>query len=105
MARWTISRRPSRRWSTSCAPPAARPRARAGARWRALVLVPTEGLRRLCRQLAERVGLEALEIALVDDWLFARARAVFARLPERLGGGASAATIRLKRHPAVRAVL
>jgi len=67
--------------------------------------VPTEGLRRLCRQLAERVGFETVEIAILDEWLFARATAAFARLPARLGADASAATIRLKRHPAVRAVL
>jgi hypothetical protein len=75
--------------------------------WRALVLVPTEGLRRLCVQLIDRVGLDGagIEVAIVDDWLFARARSAFARLPDRLAQDASAATIRLKRHPAVRAVL
>jgi DNA helicase-2/ATP-dependent DNA helicase PcrA len=79
--------------------------ARGARAWRALVLVPTEGLRRLCRQMAERIGVGAVEIALVDEWLVARAREAFTRVPDRLGQDATAATIRLKRHPAVRTVL
>lgn len=74
-------------------------------RFRALVLVPTEGLRRLVGVLAERLELRKLEIALVDDWLVERARRAFAGLPKRCSEGATAAVIALKRHPAVRAVL
>lgn len=74
-------------------------------RFRALVLVPTEGLRRLVRLLADRLGIEKLEIAVLDDWLVARARAAFTGLPDRLTEGAHAQVIALKRHPAVRAVL
>jgi DNA helicase-2/ATP-dependent DNA helicase PcrA len=74
-------------------------------RFRALVLVPTEGLRRLVRLLAERLMLEKLEIAIVDDWLVERARAAFTGLPSRVSSGAHAQVIGLKRHPAVRAVL
>jgi hypothetical protein len=76
-----------------------------GKRFRALVLVPTEGLRRLCRLLAERLGLHRLEIAVVDDWLVQRAREAFPGLPKRLSEGATAQVIATKRHPAVRAVL
>lgn len=76
-----------------------------GRRFRALVLVPTEGLRRLVRILADRLGIEKLEIAVIDDWLVARARAAFTGLPDRLSEGAHAQVIALKRHPAVRAVL
>jgi DNA helicase-2/ATP-dependent DNA helicase PcrA len=74
-------------------------------RFRALVLVPTEGLRRLVRVLADRLGIGKLEIALVDDWLFERALRAFPGLPKRRSEGATAQVIALKRHPAVRAVL
>ena len=81
-------------------------RARAhGRRFRALVLVPTEGLRRLCRILADRLGIERLEIAVVDAWLVERAHKAFPGLPKRLSEGASAQVIALKRHPAVRGEL
>ena len=81
-------------------------RARAhGRRFRALVLVPTVGRRRLCRLLADRLELERLEIAVVDTWLVERARKAFAGLPKRLSEGASAQVIALKRHPAVRGEL
>jgi DNA helicase II / ATP-dependent DNA helicase PcrA len=74
-------------------------------RFRALVLVPTEGLRRLCRLIADRLGLEKLEIAVLDPWLVARAHEAFPGLPKRLSEGATAQVIALKRHPAVRVVL
>ncbi|MCE9573898.1 MAG: ATP-binding domain-containing protein [Deltaproteobacteria bacterium] len=74
-------------------------------RLRVLVLVPTPGLRQLCRQLIDRLGLERVEVAVVDEWLLARGRAAFAGLPERLADDAEAQVIRLKRHPAVRGVL
>lgn len=77
----------------------------AGRRFRALVLVPTEGLRRLVRILAERLELARLEIAVIDDWLLARARSAFPGLPKRTSEDATAAVIALKRHPAVRAAL
>jgi len=76
-----------------------------GRRFRALVLVPTEGLRRLVRILADRLGVERLEISVFDTWLLERARVVFPSLPKRLSENASAQVIGLKRHPAVRAVL
>ncbi|MEO6774291.1 MAG: ATP-binding domain-containing protein [Kofleriaceae bacterium] len=73
--------------------------------FRALVLVPTEGLRRLVRLLADRLELPKLEIAVLDEWLVERAHLAFTGLPKRLSEGASAQVIALKRHPAVRAVL
>jgi hypothetical protein len=76
-----------------------------GRRFRALVLVPTEGLRRLVRVLADRLGIGKLELALVDDWLLERAGRAFPGLPKRRSEGATAQVIALKRHPAVRAVL
>jgi hypothetical protein len=74
-------------------------------RFRALVLVPTEGLRRLVRILAERLQIERLEIAVLDAWLVERARAAFPGLPKRLSEEATASVIALKRHPAVRVAL
>lgn len=74
-------------------------------RFRPLVLVPTEGLRRLCRLIADRLGLAKLEIAVFETWLVERARRAFPGLPKRLSEGASAQVIALKRHPAVRTVL
>ncbi|HEY4059200.1 MAG TPA: ATP-binding domain-containing protein [Kofleriaceae bacterium] len=74
-------------------------------RFRPLVLVPTEGLRRLVRLLADRLGIARLEIAVLDEWLVERARAAFTGLPTRLSETAHAQVIALKRHPAVRAVL
>lgn len=81
-------------------------RARAASRrFRALVLVPTEGLRRLVRILADRLEIPRLEIALIDDWLVERARAAFPGLPRRTSEEAAAQVIALKRHPAVRVAL
>ncbi|HEY5948501.1 MAG TPA: ATP-binding domain-containing protein [Kofleriaceae bacterium] len=74
-------------------------------RFRALVLVPTEGLRRLCRLIADRLGLPKLEIAVFESWLVARAQQAFPGLPKRLSEGAGAQVIALKRHPALRVVL
>jgi DNA helicase-2/ATP-dependent DNA helicase PcrA len=77
----------------------------ASRRFRALVLVPTEGLRRLVRILADRLAIAKLEIAVIDDWLLQRARAAFPGLPKRTSEEAAAQVIALKRHPAVRVVL
>ncbi|MDB4961309.1 MAG: helicase [Myxococcales bacterium] len=71
-------------------------------RFRALLLVPTEGLRRLVRLLADRLRITRLEIAVTDDWLIERAHAAFPGLPKRLSEGARAQVIALKRHPALR---
>ncbi len=76
-----------------------------GRRFRALVLVPTEGLRRLVRLLADRLGITRLEIAVIEDWLIERAHATFPGLPKRLSETARAQVIGLKRHPAVRVAL
>ena len=86
----------------------ARRAARKSRRFRPLVLVPTEGLRRLVRILAERLaplGLTRVDVEVVDAWLLERARAAFPGLPRRISEGAPAQVIALKRHPAVRAVL
>jgi len=77
----------------------------ASRRFRPLILVPTEGLRRLVRILADRLAIEKLEIAIVEPWLVERARAAFPGLPKRTSEEAVAAVIALKRHPAVRVAL
>src|SRR5436190_137340 len=69
-------------------PPLGRRARRDGRRFRALVLVPTEGLRRLVRLLADRLGIGKLEIAVIDDWLIERARTAFPGLPRRASEGA-----------------
>lgn len=77
----------------------------AGRRFRAAVVVPTEGLCALSRALLAQLGAED-----VDVWRFDRLAAVLARravpdLPHRESGNASAAVMRLKRHPALRVAL
>ncbi len=84
---------------------ALRAAARGDVQWRAVALVPSEGLRRLWLILWDRLGEGALEVATFDDWIAARARAAFRHLPARLSQNASASLIRLKRHPAVASVL
>ena len=74
--------------------------------FRGLVLVPTDGLRRLATALLRRLGQAGrIEVVVFDDWILARARRAFPRLPGSDGRDASVATRRLKRHPALRAVL
>jgi len=74
-------------------------------RLRALVLVPTEGLRRLALSMLERLGIEDVEVHTFDAWIAAQARRVFADLPARDSRDTSAAVIRVKRHPALGVVL
>ncbi|HEX2571072.1 MAG TPA: ATP-binding domain-containing protein [Polyangia bacterium] len=77
----------------------------AGAPFRAAVIVPTEGLRRLSRTLLERLGVEGAETWLYDRWAAVQAQRAFEGLPTRESQSASAAVIRLKRHPALRQAL
>ena len=84
---------------------ARRAAARGDVQWRAVAIVPSEGLRRLWLTLWDRLGEGVLEVATFDDWIATRARAAFRSLPVRTSQGASASVIRLKRHPSVRAVL
>ncbi len=84
---------------------ARRAAARGDVQWRAIALVPSQGLRRLWRTLWDRLGTGPLEVATFDDWIAARARAAFRSLPERTSRNAPASVIRLKRHPAVCSVL
>lgn len=83
-----------------------RARARAAERsFAALVVVPTEALRRLSLLLLARLGVDDVEVRTFDDWIVEQARAVFPGLPKRLSSTASPLVSRFKRHPALRTVL
>lgn len=71
----------------------------------ALVIVPTEGLRRLSARLLSRLSVPGVEVVTFASFIVASARAVFADLPPLLSRDASPAVVRLKRHAAVAAVI
>jgi DNA helicase-2/ATP-dependent DNA helicase PcrA len=71
----------------------------------ALVVVPTEGLRRLSARLLSRLSVPGVEVVTFASFIIAQARAVFADLPARLSRDASPAVVRLKRHAAVAEVV
>ncbi len=71
---------------------------------RAAIIVPTDGLRRLVESLLERLGASA-EVWLYDRWAAHLAQHAFRDLPPDESNGASAAVVRIKRHPALRPIL
>jgi DNA helicase IV len=76
-----------------------------GRSFSALVVVPTEALRRLSLLLLARLGVDDVPAQTFDDWIVTQARAVFRGLPTRTSTSASPVVGRLKRHPALRRVL
>jgi hypothetical protein len=68
---------------------------------RSLVVVPEVGLARLTRHLLDGLGVPGVPVAVYDDWVLARARALVPDLPPRIWRDAPAAVIRFKRHPAL----
>ncbi|HVZ36314.1 MAG TPA: AAA family ATPase, partial [Polyangiaceae bacterium] len=72
--------------------------------FRAAVILPTEGLRRLIEPLLVKLGLE-VEVRVYETWARAQAERAFPDLPERESQSASAGVIRLKRDPALRRAL
>lgn len=76
-----------------------------GRPFKALVLVPVEGLRRLTETLLDRLGAAGVEVRSYERWAAIQARRVFQGVPRRESQSASAAIARLKRHPALRDVL
>lgn len=72
---------------------------------RVLMLVPTIGLARLSRVLLDRLDVRGVRVSTVDDWMLAEARATVPKLPTRNSVDGTVATLRLKRHPALRAEL
>jgi len=72
--------------------------------FRAAVLVPTDGLRRLIEPLLRALGVD-VEVEIYEHWARRQAREVFLDLPERESQDATAGVIRLKRDPALRRAL
>lgn len=76
-----------------------------GRPFNALVVVPTEALRRLSSLMLQRLGISGIEVATFDDWVVPQAFAAFPDLPRRLSRDVAPVISRLKRHPALRTVL
>ena len=74
-------------------------------RFRAVCIVPNEGLRRLTESLLHRLGLDAVETSTWEKFASQQARRVFPDLRRRESEGASSAVMRLKRHEALRPAL
>jgi DNA helicase II / ATP-dependent DNA helicase PcrA len=72
--------------------------------FRAAVIVPTDGLRRLIEPLLRSLGVD-VEVEVFERWAGNQARAVFLDLPERESQDATAGVIRFKRDPALRLAL
>lgn len=72
---------------------------------RILMLVPTRGLVRLSKVLLERLDVYGVRVFTIDAWMLAEARATIKGLPAADSEDGTAATLRLKRHPALRAEL
>jgi DNA helicase II / ATP-dependent DNA helicase PcrA len=77
---------------------------RHGPGFRAAVVVPTEGLRRLTARVLQQRGLGQVEVNTFDAWARRLAHQHF-KLPRQQSRDASSRTITLKRHPALRGVL
>lgn len=74
-------------------------------RFRALVIVPTPGLRRLAERTLADLGVTNVVVDTFEHWVAAQAARLFPELPRRLADDAGVVVGRLKRHPALRAVL
>ncbi len=73
--------------------------------FRAAVMVPTHGLRRLTQLMLERKGERDIEVWTYDQWALAAARKAFPDLPHRESQSTSAEVIQFKRHGAIEGVL
>ncbi|MEO8877601.1 MAG: UvrD-helicase domain-containing protein, partial [Polyangiaceae bacterium] len=69
-------------------------------RFRAAVIVPTEGLRRLLQTLLAKLGVDVL-VHVYEKFAARQARRVFADIPKRESDDATAGTIRIKRERAL----
>jgi DNA helicase-2/ATP-dependent DNA helicase PcrA len=72
--------------------------------FRAVVIVPTDGLRRLLEPMLRSLGVD-VEVEVFERWAGQQAREVFTDLPERESQDATAGVIRFKRDPALRPLL
>jgi DNA helicase IV len=75
---------------------------REGRPFRALVLVPVEGLRRLSTSLLERYGAPDVDVRVFERWAAIQARRAFPGVPRRESDDSQPAIVRIKRHPGVR---
>jgi DNA helicase-2/ATP-dependent DNA helicase PcrA len=73
-------------------------------RFRAVVIVPHEGLARLLQPLVTRLGAD-VRVSTYDAWARRQARRAFGDLPRRESQGAPPGARRVKRDPALRAIL
>ncbi len=73
-------------------------------RFRAVFLVPSEGLRRLLQPLVTWLGAD-VAVMTYDAWATRQARRAFGDLPKRRARGATAGVVRMKRDPALRPLL
>ena len=80
-------------------------RAKFGRAFRAAVVVPTEGLRRLSSLMLERAGVDGVEVHTYDRWAHEVTRRAFRGIPRRESEGASGLVVRMKRHAALEPVL
>lgn len=76
----------------------------APARFRAVVLVPHEGLRRLVEPVLVQLGAD-VPVRTYDGWARRQARRAFPDLPRRERAARAVVVARAKRHPALRAQL
>jgi DNA helicase IV len=72
--------------------------------WRAVVIVPTDGLRRLVEPLMTRLGID-VEVRTYDEWAASQARRAFPDIPRRESRDATPGVIRVKRDPALMPLL
>lgn len=72
----------------------------AGPRFRAVVIVPTEGLRELLARELVKLGTD-VPVTTYDAWARKQARKAFGDLPKRESTGATPAVVKLKRDPAL----
>lgn len=80
-------------------------RQRHGPGFRAAVLVPTAGLKRLTELMLARRGIDDVEVRTFDDWARKRAHEAFRGLPTRESVDTPSRVLQLKRDRAVSAVL
>ena len=78
---------------------------RKGRLFLAIVIVPTEGLKRLTELMLERRKVSGVEVETYDAWASRMARKVFRDLPRRESLNPNASIIKLKRHRILRPVL
>jgi DNA helicase II / ATP-dependent DNA helicase PcrA len=80
-------------------------REQAGRRYRAAVIVPTEGLSHLTQVMLERRRIGDIDVWTYDQFAARAARRIFGDLPRRQSSNTPSPVVRLKRHPALAEVL